>query len=137
MGLCMTRVASFMLKKSGGPSPHRLGAQSKPNKCTLKKKKAKEKAKRERLEPEALEETTRALAAAGVEFLRASGVGGGQAATSERDYTNPEEVQGRIEEIQKTLKQTVALKADEMECKDLNVDQTSMIPAIPDKLQSL
>ena len=101
------------------------------SKGALKKKKAKEKAEREQIEALALEDTNRALAAAGID-VAAGGGGGGGGAPAEKDYNNMEEVAKRVKAIQKKLKAAVALKTDETGGKEMNVDQKAKIASIPE-----
>jgi translation initiation factor 2A len=108
------------------------------SKGALKKKKAKEKAERERLEAEVLEETSRALAAAGISVPAGAGAGGGEPeGAREKDYSNPDDVAKRIKAIQKKLKSAKALVDDEAAGKELNVDQKAKISAIPEMEKEL
>ena len=107
--------------------------ETKLSKGQLKKLKAKEKAEREKVEAEAVEETNRALAAAGID-VPAGGKGGAPAAgePGERDYNNPDEVAKRIRAINKKLKSAIQQRDDKANGKLLNVDQEAKIAAIPE-----
>ena len=91
------------------------------------------------MESEALEETNRALAAAGIEVPMAGGEAGGKPAPpAEKDYdNNPDDIAKRIKAIQKKIKSAVALRTDEEGGKELNVDQKAKILAIPDMEKEL
>ena len=112
--------------------------ETKLSKGQLKKLKAKEKAEREKVEAEAVEETNRALAAAGID-VPAGGKGGAPAAgePGERDYNNPDEVAKRIRAINKKLKSAIQQRDDKANGKQLNVDQEAKIAAIPEIEQEL
>mmetsp|Transcript_64947 Transcript_64947/g.154959 ORF Transcript_64947/g.154959 Transcript_64947/m.154959 type:complete len:625 (-) Transcript_64947:293-2167(-) len=134
-------------KKVGGTSalgkalpPGAEEEDDKLSKGALKKKKAKEKAAREKDAADALEQTNAALEAAGIEIKPAGAAKAPVVAEVTKDLETPEGVQKRLKAVQKKLRQTQDLAKEAAGGKELNVDQLAkvdMIPAVEKEIAQL
>ncbi|EKX45057.1 hypothetical protein GUITHDRAFT_94821 [Guillardia theta CCMP2712] len=97
------------------------------SKSAMKKKKAKEKAQREQEAAQALAETQKALAAAGIDSVPNQNA---KQDDGPKSYTNEEEINKRIKAVNKKIKQAEALREDEKSGKELNADQKKKIESI-------